>query len=65
MVTIHINDESKQAQAVIEMLKTFPFIKIEEEKPRYNEETEKAMKDAREGKTEKLDLDKLREQLYS
>jgi hypothetical protein len=64
MVTVRIDDKSKQAKALIEMLKTFSFVEIED-KPRYNEETEQAIQDARAGKTEKLDLDKLRRQLYS
>lgn len=64
MVTVHINEKSKQAKALIEMLKTFSFVEIEE-KPRYNEETEQALKDARAGKTEELTLDSLRDQLYS
>lgn len=49
MTTVHIDDKSKQAKALIEMLKTFKFVKIEEQ-PRYNEETEQAMREAREGK---------------
>lgn len=64
MITVRINDKSKQAKALIEMLKTFSFVEIEE-KPRYNEETEQAIRDVRAVKTEKLDLDKLRKQLYS
>ncbi|REE05778.1 hypothetical protein [Marinoscillum furvescens] len=49
MVTVHINEKSKQAKALIEMLKTFSFVEIEE-KPRYNEETEQAIKEAKAGK---------------
>lgn len=50
MVTIRIKENSKQAKALIEMLKTFPFVEFKEEPDRYNEETEKAIRDAREGK---------------
>ena len=37
----------------------------EEEKPRYNKETEKVMKDARAGKTTSVSLEDFRDQLYS
>jgi len=30
MVSITINEDSKQAKAIIEMLKTFPFVEIKE-----------------------------------
>lgn len=50
MITIRIKENSKQAKALIEMLKTFPFVEFKEEPDRYNEETEKAIRDAREGK---------------
>jgi hypothetical protein len=64
MTTVYIDDKTDQAKAVIEMLRTFGFARIEEQ-PRYNEETEQAMREAREGKTEKLDLENFRQQLYS
>ncbi len=64
MVTVRINDKSKQAKALIEMLKTFAFVEIDE-LPRYNEETEKAIREAREGKSEKVTIKQFREQLYS
>jgi len=51
-ITLKIDKRSKQAKAVIEMLKTFDFVKFEE--PRYNKETEKAIKDAKAGKTFKV-----------
>jgi len=52
MVTVHIKENSQQAKALLEMLKTFPFVEIEEEEEytRYNAETEKAIKEARAGK---------------
>lgn len=64
MVTVKIKENSKQAKALLEMLKTFSFVEIVE-KPRYNAETEKAIKDVRAGKTTKVSLDSFRKQLYS
>ncbi len=64
MVTVRINDKSKQAKALIAMLKTFAFVEVEET-PRFNEETEKAIREAREGKTEKVTIQQFRKQLYS
>lgn len=52
MVTVRIKSTSKQAKALIEMLKTFPFVEIEEER-RYNAETEKAIREVRTGKVTK------------
>lgn len=49
MVTIKIKENSKQAKAVLEMLKTFPFVEVVE-KQRYNATTEKTIRDARAGK---------------
>jgi hypothetical protein len=59
MVTIHIKENSKQAKAVLEMLKTFAFVEVVEkpvglgkpstEKKRYNATTEKAIQDAKNG----------------
>lgn len=73
MVTVTIKEQSKQARAVVEMLKTFPFVEFKEsskkitstQKPRYNTATEKAIKDARKGKTTKTTLAELREIMYS
>ena len=64
MVIVRIDDDSEQAKAVVEMLKTFAFAEVDEA-PRYNEETEQAIRDARAGKTEKFDLTEFRKQLYS
>lgn len=47
MVIVKIKENSKQAKAVIAMLKTFPFVEIDDEPNRYNDETEKAIRDAR------------------
>lgn len=49
-ITIKIDKRSKQAKAFFEYIKTLPFIEVETEKPRYNAETEKAIKDVREGR---------------
>lgn len=55
MKTIVIKENSKQAKAIIEMLKTFDFVEFIDgfkpavKKPRYNAETEKAIQDARNG----------------
>jgi hypothetical protein len=66
MTTVYIDDKSKQAKAVIEMLRTFKFVEIEEQ-PRYNEETERAMREAREGKNMHMTVshEDLMEQLRS
>ncbi len=62
-ITVKIDKRTKQAKAVVEMLKTFDFVKFE--KPRYNKETEKAVKEAKAGKTTKISLTDFRKQLYS
>lgn len=62
-VTLKIDKRSKQAKAVLEMLKTFDFVKFEE--PRYNKETEDAIKEAKSGKATKISLADFRKQLYS
>jgi len=64
MVTIRIKDNTKQAKAVVEMLKTFSFVEIADQ-PRYNSTTEKALKDAKARKTTKVSLEEFREELYS
>ena len=62
-ITIKIDKRSKQAKAFYEYLKTLPFIEIEE--PRYNKDTEKAIKEAKSGKATKTSLEELRKELYS
>lgn len=64
MITVRIKENSKQAKAVVEMLKTFPFVEILE-KPRYNSATERAIKEAKEGKSTPTTLEELRGELYS
>lgn len=62
-ITIKIDRRSKQAKVFYEYLKTLPFVEVEE--ARYNKETEKAIKEARSGKTTKTTLEDLRKELYS
>ncbi len=62
-LTIKIDSRSKQAKVFFEYLKTLPFVQIQT--PLFNKETEKAIKDAKIGKTTKTTLSDLREQLYS
>lgn len=63
MVTIRINEDSKQAKAVVEMLRTFSFVEVLES-PRYNSATEKAIDEALE-ETSEISLVDFRKQLYS
>lgn len=50
MAILQIDENSKQAKAIIAMLKTFSFVKEIKEKPRYNKETEKVIKEVLAGK---------------
>ncbi len=49
MVTITINENSKQAKAIIEMLRAFSFVEIHEEKE-MNPKTLMSLQEAKEGK---------------
>lgn len=62
-ITIKIDRRSKQAKVFYEYLKTLPFIKLGE--PRYNEETEQAIREVKSNKTNKISLEDFRKQLYS
>jgi len=62
-ITIKIDKRSKQAKAFYEYLKTLPFIELKG--PRYNKDTEKAIKEVKSGKTTKVSLEDFRKQLYS
>ncbi|WP_254526698.1 MULTISPECIES: hypothetical protein [unclassified Sphingobacterium] len=62
-ITIKIDKRSKQAKVFYEYLKTLPFVEIQES--RYNKETEKAIKEAKSGKTTKTSLDEFRKKLFS
>ncbi|QIH33226.1 hypothetical protein [Sphingobacterium sp. DR205] len=62
-ITVKIDKRSKQAKAFYEYLKTLPFVEIQE--PRYNKETEQAIKDAKAGKTSEISLTDFRKELFS
>jgi antitoxin component of RelBE/YafQ-DinJ toxin-antitoxin module len=47
---VKVKNRSKAAKLFLEYIKTLPFVEVEQESPRYNQETEKAMKEARAGK---------------
>jgi antitoxin component of RelBE/YafQ-DinJ toxin-antitoxin module len=47
--TIKIDSRKKEAKALLEYLKNLPFVQLEQEKPRYNAATEKAIQEARSG----------------
>lgn len=64
MVTVKIKENSKQARALVEMLRTFPFVEFME-KPRYNEQTENAIIEATSGEAQKVSLEDFRKQLLS
>lgn len=49
MITVKIKENSKEASALLEYLRSLSFVEIQE-KPRYNATTEKVIKEAREGK---------------
>ena len=62
-ITIKIDKRSKQAKVFYEYLKTLPFVELEE--PRYNKDTEKAIKEAKSGKATQTTLEDFRKELYS
>lgn len=62
-IIIKIDQRSEQAKAVVEMLKTFDFVKIE--KTRYNKATEEAISKAKSNKTSKISLEDFRKLLHS
>jgi hypothetical protein len=64
-ITIKIDERKKEAKALLEFLKNLSFVEISSSKPRYNKETEEAIKDVKLGKTEKVSLATFRNQLYS
>ncbi len=53
-LTLKFDQSKKEVKALIEYLKSLPYIEVETEKPRYNAETEKAIQDVRNGKTFKV-----------
>ena len=48
-VTIKLDQRKKETKALLEYLKSLPYVKVESEKPRYNTATEKAIQDAKKG----------------
>lgn len=48
-LTIRIDQRKKEAKALLEFLKNLSFVEIDTEKPRYNAETEKTIKNASKG----------------
>lgn len=70
MITITINKRTKAGKLLFEMAKLLSEkeksgVTIEEGKPRYNKETETAIKEARNRKTSSVDLENFRKELYS
>jgi hypothetical protein len=69
-ITLKINERSKAGialRSLLEILKTQPGIEIIENKDSYkkfNNETLKAINDAKTGKTEPISLTQFRKQLY-
>lgn len=66
-ITIKIDHRKKEAKAFLEFIKSLSFVKIEEVETtqRYNNETEKAIKEARSGKASQISLTDFRKQLHS
>jgi len=62
-LTIKIDMRSKQAKGFYQYLKTLPFVELEE--PCYKKDSEKAIKEAKSGKTTKTTLEDLRKEVYS
>ena len=70
MTTITFNKRTKQGKLLLELAKFLSekekgIVISEDEKPRYNKETEKAIEEAKSGKTTSVSLRDFREQLYS
>lgn len=70
MTTIIINKRTKSGKLLFEMAKLLSEINkdviiTEREKPRYNKETEQAIKEAKLGKTTQISIEDFRKQLYS
>jgi hypothetical protein len=53
-ITIRIDQRKKESRALLDFLKTLPFVELDFDKPRYNSETEKAIQDVRDGNTFKV-----------
>jgi hypothetical protein len=48
-ITIRLDQRKKESRALLEFLKNLPFVEVNNNKPRYNAATEKAIKDAKNG----------------
>lgn len=48
-VTLKFDQRKKETKALLEYLKSLPYIEVETNKPRYNVATEKAIQDAKNG----------------
>ena len=57
MLTVQIKENSQSAKDLIKVLKTLPYVTVEEKSP-YNPEFVKMVKKAAKGKTTKLDSSK-------
>lgn len=64
-VIIKFDQRKKETKALLEYLKNLPYIEVSSNKPRYNAETEKAIIEVKNGKTEKTNLTELRKLMYS
>lgn len=67
-VTLKINDRTKKGKQFLSLVKMFSTENedvIQVVEPRYNEDTEKAIKEVRAGKTTKLTLSEFKKELYS
>lgn len=62
-ITIKMDKRNKRARELYEYLKTLPFVELEE--PRYNQGTEKAIKEAKSGETTHISLEEFKKSLYS
>ncbi len=63
--TIKIDERKKESKALLEFLKNLPFVELDLEKPRYNSKREKAINEAKSGKSTPISLEDFRKQLYS
>lgn len=64
-VIIKFDQRKKETKALLEYLKNLPYIEVSSNKSRYNAETEKAILEVKNGKTEKTSLTELRKLMYS
>ena len=48
-ITIKIDNRKQEAKALLAYLNELPFVKVQNKKPRFNAETEKAIQEAKRG----------------